>query len=106
MALSSGIILDPVTQFDSSRDKRLDWKKVLFPGEIVAGNYRPNEWSWAHWEVAETWHILKQETHAGKGEPGDQRKSQMKEIKGRKDGKSIQTGEAPVQGKKSSMSMV
>lgn len=106
MELSSGIILDPVTQFDSSRDKRLDWKKVLFSGEVVAGNYPPNEWSWAHREGAGTWYIPKQVTHSGKGEPGDQRKFQMKEIKGRKERKSIRTGEVPVQGKKSSVSMV
>lgn len=73
---------------------------------MVAGNYPPNEWSWAHREGAETWYILKQETYLGKGEPGNQRKTQMKEIKGRKEGKSTQTGEVSVQGMKSSMFMV
>lgn len=41
--LSSGIILDLLTQIDSSRDKRLAWKKVPFSGETAAGNYPPNE---------------------------------------------------------------
>lgn len=52
--MSSGIILDLITQFGSSSDKRLDWKKVTFSGEIVAGNYPVNEWSWELREWAET----------------------------------------------------
>lgn len=68
MELSSGIILDPVTQFDSSWDKRLGWDKVLFSGEMVAVNYLPNEWSWAHREGARTWDIVKQRKQPGKGE--------------------------------------
>lgn len=104
--MSSGIILDLITQFGSSSDKRLDWKKVTFSGEIVAGNYPVNEWSWELREWAETWYILKQEAHPGKRTTWWQKKSQMKEIKSRKNEKNITTGEVSAQGKKSSMPLV
>lgn len=74
---------------------RLDGKQ-LFLCEMVAGNYPPKEQSWVHRRGAGTWYILKQETQPGNGECGDQRKSQMKEVRGRKKGKSIQTEGVPV----------
>lgn len=81
-------------------------RKQLFLGEMVAGNYLSKEQSWVHSKGAGTWYILKQETQTGNRECGDQRKSQMKEIRGTKEGKSIQTEGVPVQRMKSSMSMV
>lgn len=77
----------------------------MFLGEMVAGNYLPKEQSWVHSKGAGTWYILKQETQPGNGECEDQRKSQMKEIRGRREGRSIQTEGVPVQRMKSSMFM-
>lgn len=84
---------------------RLD-RKQLFLGERVTGNYPPKEQSLVHSKGARIWYILKQKTQPGNGECEEQRKSQMKEIRGRKEGKSIQSEGVPVQRIISSISIV
>lgn len=101
---SSGVILDPASPFDCSRVRDRAEERVVSGNRQAAasqptdGAGRPGKGS--HGEQSRAGGL------PGERRTGDQRKSQEKEIQGRKEGKSIQTGKVPEQGMRSSVSAV